>query len=116
MSNQLMARLPRAGADPAREPALADVSRLWGLVAIEDVSEAGIVGELRVHNRANRPILLVEGEVLLGVKQTRVLNLTILVPVQTTSPCRCRAGGTVRNGRIAEIRTHRNDNGLLPIA
>ena len=87
-----------------------------GLVSIEEVSDAGSVGTLRVANRADRPVLLVEGEVLLGMRQTRVLNLTILVPVQTTSPCRCRAGGTVRNGRIAEIRTHRNDNGLLPIA
>ena len=54
-----------------------------GLISIEEVNEAGDVGELRVTNRANRPVLLVEGEVLLGMKQTRVLNLTILVPAQT---------------------------------
>jgi hypothetical protein len=51
-----------------------------GLVSIEEVSTAGSVGMLRVANRADRPVLLVEGEVLLGMKQTRVLNLTILVP------------------------------------
>jgi len=51
-----------------------------GLISIEEVSESGIVGMLRVANRADRPVLLVEGEVLLGMKQTRVLNLTILVP------------------------------------
>jgi len=51
-----------------------------GLVSIEEVSDAGSVGTLRVANRADRPVLLVEGEVLLGMKQTRVLNLTILVP------------------------------------
>jgi hypothetical protein len=51
-----------------------------GLITIEEVSEAGSVGMLRVANRADRPVLLVEGEVLLGMKQTRVLNLTILVP------------------------------------
>jgi hypothetical protein len=54
-----------------------------GLVSIQEVSEAGTVSELRVANRAGRPILLVEGEVLLGMKQTRVLNLTILVPAHT---------------------------------
>jgi len=54
-----------------------------GLVSIEEVSDVGTVGELRVANRADRPILLVEGEVLLGMKQTRVLNVTILVPAQT---------------------------------
>src|SRR5207248_5953150 len=51
-----------------------------GLISVEEVSEAGSVGALRVANRADRPVLLVEGEVLLGMKQTRVLNLTILVP------------------------------------
>jgi hypothetical protein len=51
-----------------------------GLISIEEVSEAGSVGTLRVVNRAGEPVLLVEGEVLLGMKQTRVLNLTILVP------------------------------------
>src|SRR5204863_6820433 len=54
-----------------------------GLISIEEVSEGGTVGALRVANRANRPVLLVEGEVLLGMKQTRVLNLTVLVPATT---------------------------------
>jgi len=53
------------------------------LISIEEVSTAGIVGELQVANRGNQPVLLVEGEVLLGMKQTRVLNVTILVPAQT---------------------------------
>ena len=50
-----------------------------GVVSIQETSESGSVGELRVENRANRPVLLVEGEVLLGMKQTRVLNVSILV-------------------------------------
>jgi len=53
-----------------------------GLISIEEVSTAGVVGELQVANRGNQPVLLVEGEVLLGMKQTRVLNVTILVPGQ----------------------------------
>lgn len=53
------------------------------LISIEEVSTAGVVGELQVANRGNQPVLLVEGEVLLGMKQTRVLNVTILVPAQT---------------------------------
>jgi hypothetical protein len=53
-----------------------------GLVSVEEVSESGTVGELQVANRANQPVLLVEGEVLLGMKQARVLNITILVPAQ----------------------------------
>ncbi len=54
-----------------------------GLISIEEVSEAGTVGVLRVANRGDRPVLLVEGEVLLGMKQTRVLNLSILVAATT---------------------------------
>jgi len=54
-----------------------------GLISIEEVSAAGIVGELQVANRGNQPVLLVEGEVLVGMKQTRVLNVTILVPSQS---------------------------------
>jgi hypothetical protein len=69
-----------------------------GLISIEEINEAGAVGELRVTNRANTPVLLVEGEVLLGMKQTRVLNLTILVPAQTnlTVPVSCVEAGRWR--------------------
>lgn len=69
-----------------------------GLISIEEISEAGAVGELRVHNRAGRPVLLVEGEVLLGMKQTRVLNLTILMPAQTdlNVPVSCVESGRWR--------------------
>lgn len=50
------------------------------LITIEETSEAGTVGELKVTNRGTQPVLLLEGEVLLGMKQTRVLNASILVP------------------------------------
>ncbi|HEY0830897.1 MAG TPA: DUF6569 family protein [Candidatus Dormibacteraeota bacterium] len=69
-----------------------------GLVSVEEVDEAGTVGELQVTNRANQPVLLVEGEVLLGMKQTRVLNITILVPAQTVLrvPVSCVESGRWR--------------------
>jgi hypothetical protein len=68
------------------------------LISIEEVDEAGTVSKLRVNNRANTPVLLVEGEVLLGMKQTRVLNLTVLVPAQTTLtvPVSCVEAGRWR--------------------
>lgn len=69
----------RPAADPPRY-FLYQQAQDAGVISIEEVSEAGSVGMLRVANRADRPVLLVEGEVLLGMKQTRVLNLTILVP------------------------------------
>jgi hypothetical protein len=55
-------------------------AQAMGMVSIEEHDAGGVVGELVVHNLAGQPVLLVEGEVLLGMKQTRVLNITVLVP------------------------------------
>ena len=46
---------------------------------IEEVGE-GTVPTLRIVNNGETPILLVDGEHLVGVKQNRILNTTILVP------------------------------------
>lgn len=51
---------------------------------VSEVSENGRVAELRFENRSDRRILLQDGEVLVGAKQNRVLNLTILVGPQRT--------------------------------
>jgi hypothetical protein len=45
---------------------------------VTEVSEAGRVPELWFENAAERPVLLVDGEELVGAKQNRILNLTIL--------------------------------------
>jgi hypothetical protein len=42
------------------------------------------VPELRVTNSATRPVLILDGEELVGAKQNRIVNLTILVPAQQT--------------------------------
>lgn len=62
-----------------------------GLVTIEETSWAGTVGELRVTNGGSGPVLLLEGEVRLGLKQTRVPNTSVLVPGRTviTVPVSC---------------------------
>ena len=51
---------------------------------ITEVSASGSVPELRFQNLGNTPILLLDGEELVGAKQNRILNLTILVPEKTT--------------------------------
>ncbi len=48
-------------------------------IAITEVSAAGSVPELMVVNRANKPVLLIDGEELAGAKQNRVLNTSILL-------------------------------------
>ena len=55
-----------------------------GEVRVTETSEAGEVPELRLDNRADQPVLLVDGEELVGAKQNRVLNLTILAPPKAT--------------------------------
>lgn len=49
------------------------------LLVITEVDEAGSVGELLVKNLADIPVLLLDGEEIMGAKQNRVLNSTILV-------------------------------------
>jgi hypothetical protein len=50
-----------------------------GTGRVTEVSEGGSVPELRFLNEGERPVLLVDGEELVGAKQNRTLNLTILV-------------------------------------
>jgi hypothetical protein len=54
-----------------------------GVVTVEEVG-GGRVPALRVVNRGALPVLLVDGEHLIGVKQNRVLNTTILVPEKSS--------------------------------
>ena len=51
-----------------------------GSARIEEVSEAGSVPELCFINMGERPVLLLDGEELVGVKQNRILNLSVLAP------------------------------------
>ena len=57
-----------------------------GVVRITEVSASGSVPDLAVVNSGDRPVLLIDGEELVGAKQNRVVNLTILVPARRTLP------------------------------
>jgi hypothetical protein len=52
-------------------------------LGVTEVSEAGIVPQLRLLNRGDVPVFLLDGEELVGAKQNRILNLSILVPGRT---------------------------------
>ena len=58
---------------------MADEAMAAGLVVVEEVSEGGSVPVLKATNRAESPVLFLEGEELRGAKQNRILNTTILV-------------------------------------
>ncbi len=53
------------------------------VAAVTEVSDGGVVPELRFENKGVAPVLLVDGEELIGARQNRVLNLTILVGAHT---------------------------------
>jgi hypothetical protein len=50
-----------------------------GSAVLSEVSSEGSVPELRIANRGTRPLLLLEGELLQGGKQHRVLQVTLIV-------------------------------------
>ncbi len=68
-----------SGKDSRFEYLTLDEALKSGLAEVAEVSESGSVPELRFVNRAEKDVLLVDGEELVGAKQNRVLNLTILV-------------------------------------
>lgn len=77
---------------------LLDEALARGTMRVTEISEAGHVPELRVENESDRPVLLLDGEELVGAKQNRILNLTVLVPAQRTIviPVSCVEAGRWR--------------------
>lgn len=53
-----------------------------GTGRVTEVSEGGSVPVLRFTNDAPHPVLLLDGEELVGCKQNRILNLSILAPAR----------------------------------
>jgi len=66
-------------ADPAPAYLLLDDAMRGEVAEVTEVSQGGSVPFLKFTNRGNTDILLLDGEELVGAKQNRVLNLTILV-------------------------------------
>jgi hypothetical protein len=66
-----------------------------GSVAVTEVSEGGSVPELRLVNKGDQRVLVLDGEELRGAKQNRVLNTTILVSRYSTLvvPVSCTEAG-----------------------
>jgi hypothetical protein len=57
-----------------------DEALAQGVVRVTEVSTGGHVPELLLNNLGDLPILLLDGEELVGAKQNRVLNLTVMAP------------------------------------
>ncbi|MCP4927297.1 MAG: hypothetical protein GY916_15310 [Gammaproteobacteria bacterium] len=54
------------------------------IASVREVSEGGSVPELLLENTGTKPVLILDGEELLGAKQNRTANVTILAPAGKT--------------------------------
>ncbi len=63
---------------------LLDDALAQGCARVTEVSESGSVPELKFVNECDRPVLLLDGEELVGAKQNRILNLSVLAPANQT--------------------------------
>jgi len=57
-----------------------DEAQKAGSASVSEVSDTGSVPELKFLNDGDKPVFLLDGEELVGAKQNRILNLSILVP------------------------------------
>jgi hypothetical protein len=63
----------------ALEPDWLTLAEAGDAVVVTEVSDAGAVPTLTVKNNADRAVLLLDGEELIGAKQNRILNTTVLI-------------------------------------
>jgi hypothetical protein len=79
---------------PRRSPAAEYVTLEDALplgLRIDEVSASGSVPQLAVESPTDANVLLHDCEELVGAKQNRILNVTVLVAANSTTPIRCRA-------------------------
>ena len=83
---QNLALFPLLGEDKSDHPGylLLDEAIEHEILVIKEISQAGSVPDLLVSNSAELPVLIMDGEELVGAKQNRILNLTVLVPAHST--------------------------------
>jgi hypothetical protein len=89
-----------------------------GTLEVTEVTEGGSVPVLKVTNRGDQPVLLVAGEQLVGARQNRILNTSILVPARSelAVPVSCveagrwgyvspkfASGGTLSHGALRKL-------------
>ncbi|MBL3618758.1 MAG: hypothetical protein JMN26_13630 [gamma proteobacterium endosymbiont of Lamellibrachia anaximandri] len=87
-------------AEKSAEPhyLLLDEALARGCARVTEVSESGSVPELSFVNECGRPVLLLDGEELVGAKQNRILNLTVMAPAHKSIiiPVSCVEAGRWR--------------------
>jgi len=54
------------------------------MIEVVEIDKGGSVPELRVINKLDKMVLILDGEELVGAKQNRIVNTTILIPAKET--------------------------------
>jgi hypothetical protein len=54
------------------------------LIEVVEIDKGGSVPELKVINKSEKMVLILDGEELVGAKQNRIVNTTILIPAMET--------------------------------
>ena len=75
------------------EEALSD-----GCIQLLELDEEGTVSDVRLVNRSEKPVLIIEGEAIAGAKQNRIMNATFLIAgtVKVVLPVSCVEQGRWR--------------------
>jgi hypothetical protein len=63
---------------------LLDEALTSGVIEVTEVDNHGAVPNLKVHNKSPRMVLILDGEELVGAKQNRIVNTTILIAGDAT--------------------------------
>lgn len=81
--------------DDGADYLLLDEALEQGVVKVTEVSNSGSVPDLKVLNSSSRMVLILDGEELVGAKQNRIVNATILLPPEseTLIPVSCAERG-----------------------
>jgi len=110
VTHRKLAMLPLLGEDrPGPAYVLLNDALAAGLASVGEVSEGGSVPELLLDNRSDKPLLAVDGQELVGARQNRILNLSLLLPAgkETEVPVSCVEQGRWRY-ESREFRGSRN--------
>ena len=79
------------GGAPVTDALLLEEALADGQTVVTEVSEGGVVGQVRVLHRGQLPLLVVQGEQILGAKQNRTFNASFVVAPgqEVTLPVSC---------------------------
>ncbi|MFQ5655626.1 MAG: ARPP-1 family domain-containing protein, partial [Planctomycetota bacterium] len=99
------------GSSPPAVPLSQAIDEGWA--EISEVSEEGEIPSLLIDNRGRTPVIVIEGEIFTGLKQDRVVNLTLVAAAgsRSTLPVSCveqgrwrRSGAGIRSSSYASPR------------